>query len=265
MELQLEQEGGVARLTLAATDDSETALGPDDARALLRLLDSLTHAGASRALVLESAGPDFCAGHRSGPTPRFADERSALTSEPYRSLVLTLAYLDMPTVASVHGRALGVGLGLALACDVVLASEQARLGRAFGTLGQLLGAQGKATLVKRPGLSEALDALGDRRRLLSARDAERRGIVNDVVPSTELSQTTLATAAVLASGPVESWRAVRALARLVDARIQPELARRALPAQAVHAGPDAAWGLEPVAVPARTRRRRTGRTARRGT
>lgn len=264
MELQLEHEDGVARLTLTNTDASETAVGPDDARALLRLLDSLTHSGAARALVLESNGPDFCVGHRSGPTPRLADERSAVTTEPYRSLLLTLAYLDVPTVASVRGRALGVGLGLALACDVVLASENARFGRTFGTLGQLLGAQGKATLVKRPGLSDALDALGDRRRSLSARDAGRRGIVNQVLPSAELSPTAQATAAVLASGPVESWRAVRELARLVDACVQPELAGRTLPARAVHATPEAAWGLEPVAVPARTRRRRTGRTARRG-
>lgn len=259
MEVQVEDRDGVARLTLSSDGAPRAILGPDDARELLRILRSLASERVARAVVIQGDGPDLCLGDRPGPALRLADERRALTSEPYRSLLLTLAYLDVPTVAIVRGRALGVGLGLALACDVVLTDEHARLGRAFRTLGELLGASGQATLVKRPGLNEALEALGDRRRPLSARDAERRGIVNQVLSSVELSPTATATATILASGPVDSWRTVRELARLADARVHPGLAGQAATTGVVQAAPDSPWGLARVPVPARTGRRRSRR------
>jgi 2-(1,2-epoxy-1,2-dihydrophenyl)acetyl-CoA isomerase len=259
VEPKLEHRDGIAWVTLERADASEASLAEDDARELLRALGRLASERVAPAVVLTSDGPDLCIGHRAGPTPSLADERRALSSEPYRSLLLTLAYLDVPTVAAVRGRALGIGLGLALACDVVLTDDHARLGRAFASLGELLGAGGQATLVKRPGLIEALGALGDRRRPLGAKDAERRGIVNQAVSSSELLPTAAATATILASGPVESWRTVRALARLSDARLHPGLAGQGATTRVVQAAPDSPWGLERVAVPARSSRRRSRR------
>lgn len=256
VELSYEHRDGIAQLTLGHDESTEATIGPDDAEELLDLLGAIGPDQSLRALLLTSDGPDLCIGARAKAGRRLAEERGLLGTEPYRSLVLTLAYLEVPTIAAVRGRAIGIGLGVALASDVVIASDDARFGHAFATLGKLLDADAKATLVKRRGLGDALRSIGDTRRLLSARDAKRHGIVSDVVRPNELLPSAAATATVLGSGPVDAWRSARVLARLVDARFQPGLAGNAGEAHAHQAGHDPAWGLDQVTVPSRARRRR---------
>jgi methylglutaconyl-CoA hydratase len=128
--LLTEMAGGVLTLTLNRPDKLNainTAMLDGLAEALARAeLDA-----AVRAVVIRGAGKDFCAGAdldellASVALTVEENERAALA---LGEIYLTLRRLPKPTVAAIHGRALAGGAGLALACDVVLASETSQFG-----------------------------------------------------------------------------------------------------------------------------------------
>lgn len=103
-------------------------------------------------------------------------------------LDLALRNLEKPTLAAVNGPAIGMGCDLALACDLRLASESAYFCEAYVRLGMVPSA-GPYYLPRLVGLARAFEVLyfGDN---ISARDAERMGIVNKVVPDSDLPQAT---------------------------------------------------------------------------
>src|SRR5262249_49952039 len=119
--------------------------------------------------------------------------------------------LPIPTIAQVHGHAVGGGLALALACDLRYAAEDARLGVNFARLGLHPGLASTLTLARAVGMSRAHE-LFYTGRLVSGREAETLGLVNRAVPAAELQSTVADVAARIArSAPV----VVRMLKRAV--------------------------------------------------
>jgi enoyl-CoA hydratase/carnithine racemase len=106
---------GVAELVL----DRPERRNAFDVELLERLREHLSSLGDCRAVLLTGAGEAFCAGADLGETAR--ERRFALIAD----VLLALGELPQPTVAAVHGPAIGGGWGLALACDVCLASRDA--------------------------------------------------------------------------------------------------------------------------------------------
>jgi enoyl-CoA hydratase len=124
--------------------------------------------------------------------------------------------MDTIFIAAVNGYALGGGLELALACDIVLASEKARLGLPEVGLGIHPGFGGSARLPRLVGRARAKELIltGDQ---LTAQQAERMGIVNHVHPPDRLLDEAKAMAARIASkGPVAVKLAKRAVNRAVE-------------------------------------------------
>jgi enoyl-CoA hydratase/carnithine racemase len=121
----------------------------------------------------------------------------------------------MPTFAAVHGACLGTGLGLALACDVVYAADDSRIGSPFARIGAVLDSGAHAAFVARGGAHRALELIYSG-RLLSGRDAEAWGLVNRSVAGSDLVRRTREVARVVAQGPtaafLESKRLVRRIA-----------------------------------------------------
>ena len=102
-----------------------------------------------------------------------------------------------PLVASVAGLALGGGFELALACDVILAGEDARFGLPETSLGLIPGAGGTQRLTRTAGKAVAMDVvLGG--RILDAAEAERHGLISRVLPSQQLEEGALETARLIA-------------------------------------------------------------------
>jgi enoyl-CoA hydratase/carnithine racemase len=123
-----------------------------------------------------------------------------------------LARLPMPTIAAIEGNALGGGLELALACDLRIASEQARLGLPEVRLAVTPGAGGTQRLPRVVGPARARELIltGS---ILSAEEAARIGLVNRVVPSGQALAAADAIAnEIAARGPL----AVREAKRLID-------------------------------------------------
>jgi enoyl-CoA hydratase len=189
------------------------ALSTDLSRAIRKAVDECAQNGDVRSLVIAGEGRSFCAGADitelqglDGP-----HEFSAFIQDLNRTLDV-LSRCPKPSVAAVQGVALGGGLELALACDLRVAEENARLGVPEIKLGLLPGAAGTARLPRMLPKAVAKEMLltGEP---LGAADAHRLGLVNQVAPRGEgLGVATLLAARLATLAPL----ALAAAKRLVD-------------------------------------------------
>ena len=125
-----------------------------------------------------------------------------------RELMDYIENIPKPTIAMINGYALGGGLELAMACDIRIAAEEAQLGLPEINLGIYPGFGGTQRLVRLVGKGRALELMmtGDR---ISAKDAERIGLVNKVVPLAELEKETRDFAMKLAEKPPVALRLIK--------------------------------------------------------
>jgi enoyl-CoA hydratase len=206
------QPDAVGVLTLDRPDGLN-ALSAALADALASGVHALTHDPSVRAIVVAGAGRVFCAGADIDELDRLDGPHAfsafvARLTDAFRAL----SRCPKPSVAAIHGVAFGGGLELALACDLRLADEGARLGVPEIKLGLLPGAAGTARLPRLlpAAVAKQLLLTGEP---LSAADAARHGLVNEVVPAGGALDAALALAGRLAAlAPL----ALAAAKRLVD-------------------------------------------------
>jgi enoyl-CoA hydratase len=173
-----------------------------------------------RAVVVSGSGERaFCAGSHIGEFEglrgRVAEGKLLLEKLVYRDL----ARLPMPTIAAIEGDALGGGLELALCCDLRIASARARFGMPEVRLAVLPGSGGTQRLPRVVGPARAKELILTG-RIIAAEEAERIGLVNEVVPAGEARSRADAIAEdIAARGPL----AVREAKRLIDAALDVDL------------------------------------------
>ncbi len=116
----------------------------------------------------------------------------------------TLAAFEKPTLAAINGDAVAAGLDLALACDLRLAADSARLGCTYSRIGLIPFDGSMYWLPRLVGLARAFELmyLGD---LISSTEAERIGLVNRVVPAAELATAAREMVRRLARGPMVAY------------------------------------------------------------
>ena len=162
-----------------------------------------------RALVVSGSGRFFCAG---ADLKGFYSGGSELKSRVslFHAAISRLARADFPVIAAVNGAAAGAGMGLACACDLVVAAESARFTMAYTKIG--LSPDGSTTyfLPRRIGMGRALELVFSN-RTLSANEALQWGIANRVVPDAQLGAEAHAWAAQLAAGPTRAYGAAKRL------------------------------------------------------
>src|SRR5262249_1768325 len=157
-------------------------------------------------VVLTGAGRGFCAG---GDVKAMAEGRefegetleekaSALRSR--MEVSRWLHEMPKPTIAMIGGAAAGAGLSLAMACDLRIAGESARLASAFARVGYSGDFGGSFFLTKLVGTAKARE-LYYTADILTAEQAHAIGLVNRVVPDARLEEETTALAGRLAAGP----------------------------------------------------------------
>jgi enoyl-CoA hydratase/carnithine racemase len=188
-------------------------------RELLEALDeaidqlAVAPAGDVRAVVVTGTGDRaFSAGSHVG---EFESQRGPAGRARHvleSGVARRLAELPMPTIAAIEGNALGGGLELALCCDLRIASEQARLGLPEVRLAVTPGAGGTQRLPRVVGAARAKELILTG-RVLTAEEAERIGLVHEVVPAGEAVARAVAIGEEIAlRGPL----AVREAKRLID-------------------------------------------------
>jgi enoyl-CoA hydratase/carnithine racemase len=155
-----------------------------------RLHEEIARAAAHddvRALVLTGSGSAFCAGADLGRFGGPVDQRAfRLSSHSLSDLVGLLERVEKPVVAAINGVAVGIGVQLALACDLRLGGESASFMFTEGRLGLLPTHGGVARLVKLVGLARARDLLLGS-ATVDARRAYELGLLTGVVPDDELA------------------------------------------------------------------------------
>jgi enoyl-CoA hydratase/carnithine racemase len=165
------------------------------------VVDGLRWAAAegARAIVLRSALRHFSAGADLDAMLAAAESGDGVVDRPVLELLRTLEELPVPVVAAVHGICVGGGLELALACDLVVAAESAKVGSVEATVGlyPLVGAIER--VAQRAGVARAQEMAMLGRRY-DARTMERWNVVNRVVEDEQLDAAAMTLARELAGG-----------------------------------------------------------------
>jgi 2-(1,2-epoxy-1,2-dihydrophenyl)acetyl-CoA isomerase len=222
-DLRVEVADGVATLTLDRPDALNSLTIPLKEE-LLATLRKLGRDRDVRVIVLTGAGRAFCAGQdlreRLEPdaTPLAAELR-----ERYNPIILAMRTIEKPIVGAINGVAAGAGASIAFACDIRIAAEGASFLLAFGRIG-LVPDSGATWLLPRlvgPAKAAELAFTGES---LSAADAERFGLVAEVVPAESLLDEARALAGRLASGAPRAMALTkRAMNRSWDATLEESL------------------------------------------
>ena len=159
-----------------------------------------------RVLVLTGTGKGFCAGadlSSGGParSPDAVQGRSSIVDKQGpANIIETLADADVPIIGAINGAAAGAGFGIALSCDIRIASDKARLGSIFIKRGVGPDYGTSYWLPRIVGLPKAFELLYSG-ELLNAEDALKVGLVNRIVPHESLMEETISYARMIANGP----------------------------------------------------------------
>jgi crotonobetainyl-CoA hydratase len=198
--VRVERRGHILVITLNRPE-ARNAVNYELSRALGETLDELTADDGLRAAVLTGAGKAFCAGQDLKALA--SGEKLLLEDHPEWGFGgFVRHYTSKPVIAAVHGFAVGGGLELALACDLIVASDDARLGLPEVTRGLFAAGGGVPRIAQHIPLKIAMRMLLTGQPL-SATDAARWGLVNEVVPEADVLETALTLANTIAgNGPL---------------------------------------------------------------
>ena len=233
--IKTENREGVLVLTMN-DPPTRNALGSDMADEIIDELDRFEDDPGCRVLLITGTEPSFCSGANvrgfnqriqdresvegdgeAGPLPwgkmesRYAvrGQKVAFGGQASR-IPLRIHKLQKPSVAAVNGHAMGVGMGVALACDIRYASEKAVFSEAFSRMGLIPGDGSSWQLPRLIGMSNTLllQYTGDR---IDGTEAHRLGIVSKVLPDGELMESAMELAGRLAKGPTQSLALIKYL------------------------------------------------------
>jgi 2-(1,2-epoxy-1,2-dihydrophenyl)acetyl-CoA isomerase len=197
-----EQTGSLLFLTM--NRPKVNALNLDLNKALQAAFQQAGRDPVVRCIVLTGSGNVFSAGQDIGEVKsnEGASYRAHL-QRTYNPLILLIRRLEKPVIAALNGVVSGAALGIALACDLRIASESARFVVGFAGIGLVPDSAVSLLLPSLIGLGRASEA-AFLNSPISAQKALDWGLVNRVVPGAELHSEAAAWAAQLASGPIRS-------------------------------------------------------------
>ncbi len=206
--VRLEVDDGVAIVTLDRPNKLN-ALYPEMILRLVDVIEQVRRDPKARAMVLRGEGRAFCAGDDLAPEDRFKYGPPDLQTRMrtgFPRAVLDMLTLRKPIVGIVQGYAVGAGLDLALACDFRFSDPQTKYGAVYVTRG--LGGGSTYLLPKYVGLGRATELLllG---RYIEMEEAQRLGLVSEVVPKEKLEERAFALARKLAKGPTQAYGAIK--------------------------------------------------------
>ncbi|GAC1409887.1 MAG: crotonase/enoyl-CoA hydratase family protein [Actinomycetota bacterium] len=173
----------VVTLTLNRPD-VRNAMTADLTDEFTRAVEDLRSDENLRALIITGAGSSFCAGGdlsfiKPGPGANVGDIRSKMRA--FYGKFLAVRSLDVPTIAAINGAAIGAGMCLALACDLRVAAQDAKISLGFTRLGLHPGMAGTYLLTRLVGTARAADLMFTS-RTIDGNEALSLGLVNRAVP-----------------------------------------------------------------------------------
>lgn len=187
-------------------------------------LDECANNATVKAVVITGSGKAFCAGQdlKEVTTPELMPGFDALLTERYTPIITKITSLPLPVIAAVNGVAAGAGANIALACDVILATENAKFIQAFSAIGLIPDSGGTFILPRLVGRARAMayTMLGDK---IDAATAERIGMIYKCYPTEEFEEAVQKLATRLAQMPTKGLALTK---QAIDASYQNTLAEQ---------------------------------------
>ncbi len=216
MRIRVERANGVGRIALARPE-KKNALDLAAARELREALRDLAADHSVRVVLLTADGDDFCAGADLSALNAMLDadaETQLRDAEALGDVFLAMREMPQVVVAAVRGRALAGGAGLATACDIVVADEEARFGYPEVRVG-FVPAMVMAILRRLIGEKRAFELVATG-RMVTAREALELGLVSRVSATADFDVTIDKLVADLAATPAEALRMTKRLFYALD-------------------------------------------------
>lgn len=199
--LSLTRDGDILVVTIDRPGSRLNTVDDSLHEDLAQLFASLRKEREARAVVLTAAGPAFSGGGDFDwfPTLKTVHRLDELRGTAKR-IIWDLVDIEVPIVAALNGHAIGLGASVALLCDLIVMSEDAKLGDPHTKVGIAAGDGGVAIwpLVLGPARAKEFLMLGES---ISAIDAQRLGLVNRVVPANQVFDEAMVLARRLADMP----------------------------------------------------------------
>jgi 2-(1,2-epoxy-1,2-dihydrophenyl)acetyl-CoA isomerase len=168
-------------------------------------LDICANDNNIRAIVITGNGKAFCAGQDIGEitNPELNPGFRKILDDHYNPIIKKIRSIEIPIIGAINGVAAGAGANIALACDIILASENASFIQAFSKIGLIPDSAGTFFLPRLIGIQKAtaLMMLGDK---VSALEAESLGMIYKCFPSETFQDEVLKTATTLANMPTKA-------------------------------------------------------------
>jgi 2-(1,2-epoxy-1,2-dihydrophenyl)acetyl-CoA isomerase len=192
MSLKITHDEGIATVLLDRADKLN-ALSGEMYQELADAFTALNNDDSVRVVLLTGAGRAFCAGGDVGSMGNFDVVSGRKRSKGHHRMILALHHLEKPVIAAVRGPAAGIGASLALASDLIVASENAYLLMAFKNVGIPPDGGAIFFLTQHLGLARAKEIVYSARKLPAA-EAKDMGLISKVVPDNQLEAASLALA-----------------------------------------------------------------------
>jgi 2-(1,2-epoxy-1,2-dihydrophenyl)acetyl-CoA isomerase len=192
MSIKITHDEGIATVLLDRADKLN-ALSGEMYHELADAFTALNNDDSVRVVLLTGAGRAFCAGGDVGSMGNFDVVSGRKRSKGHHRMILALHHLEKPVIAAVRGPAAGIGASLALASDLIVASETAYLLMAFKNVGIPPDGGAIFFLTQHLGLARAKEIVYSARKLPAA-EAKEMGLISKVVPDDQLEATSLALA-----------------------------------------------------------------------
>ena len=204
MSILVMKQDGIATVTLNRADKLN-ALSEEMYHGIAEHCTALDADDGVRAIILTGAGRAFCAGGDVGSMGGYDVVSGRKRSQKHKRTVVNLYNVEKPVIAAVRGPAAGIGFSLALACDLIIASETAYFLAAFKKVGIPPDGGAVFLLTQHLGIARAKEIAYTARRL-PAQEALAMGMVMKVVPDDRLEAEALALAQDLASSATYALR-----------------------------------------------------------
>jgi len=215
-DLEVQYQDGIATLVMNRPE-ARNALSMDMRAALADVLHDIERDESVRCVVLKGAGEHFMAGgdvkgmgESIKKSPAEIRKEFILRIHDLHPIMFAMRRMPKPIIASCQGAAAGAGVSMALACDLVIASEDAFFTLAYCRIGTSPDGSSSFHLPRAVGIKKAMEIalLGDR---FDAQTAKDIGMINFVVPTAGLEVETNALAQRLAAGPTHVYGNTKAL------------------------------------------------------
>lgn len=212
--LRLEREGAIARIVFSRPQQLN-AINIDTANAFDAACETIERDDSVRVVVIRGEGSSFGVGGDLRAFQQSPQPTALALIEPMHRGLQRLTRMAAPVLASLQGNVSGGSMSLAMACDLAIAADDVRFNLAYVNVAASCDVGGSWHLTRLLGMRRAMEIalLGT---TMTANEAQRLGLVNQVVPTSELDSATDALAVRLANGPTAAYGRLKRLIRVAQ-------------------------------------------------